>query len=132
MTQQDKHRAAFEAWANEKGEYDLLRLENGEYAADITGETYIGWQAATAHDRQQRGEPLTHRCKNCNTVFQGGGCPYCHLASPSVKESLTVAEEVNEVGDDIDIEDVRQYLEAWGCLAHPGVVALIARYGSKS
>lgn len=39
------------------------------------------------------------------------------------------AEPSQEPSDDIDIKDVREYLDAWGCLAHPGVVALLARYG---
>ncbi|MDY0071847.1 MAG: hypothetical protein RBR77_04275 [Thauera sp.] len=39
------------------------------------------------------------------------------------------AEPVKVPSDDIDIEDVRQYLDSWGCLAHPGVRALLARYG---
>lgn len=41
----------------------------------------------------------------------------------------TMPEPVKVPSDDIDIDDVHQYLEAWGCLAHPGVRALLARYG---
>lgn len=26
--------------------------------------------------------PLTHRCANCGSVFQGAGCPSCRLAAP--------------------------------------------------
>ena len=41
------------------------------------------------------------------------------------------AAPAQEPSDDIDIDDVRQYLEAWGCLAHPGDRALLARYGQN-
>ncbi|MAK55192.1 MAG: hypothetical protein CML17_05035 [Pusillimonas sp.] len=40
----------------------------------------------------------------------------------------TDCEPVKVPSDEIDIEDVRQYLESWGCLAHPGVRALLAKY----
>lgn len=40
-------------------------------------------------------------------------------------------EPVKVPRDDIDIKDVREYLDAWGCLAHPGVVSLLNWYGHQ-
>ncbi|HCP79383.1 MAG: hypothetical protein CML16_03305 [Pusillimonas sp.] len=37
-------------------------------------------------------------------------------------------EQAKTSSDEIDIEDVRQYLESWGCLAHPGVRALLTKH----
>ena len=39
--------------------------------------------------------PLTHRCANCDAVFQGAGCPSCRLAAPVA--SAPVAGEARPV-----------------------------------
>lgn len=46
-----------------------------------------------------------------------------------LKATPQPAEPVKAPSDEVDLEEVRRYLDDWGCLDHPGVRALLARYG---
>lgn len=60
MTQQDKSRAAFEVALKEKG-FNTGQAKDGTYISRDTGMAWEGWQAAIAHERKQRGEPVVTR-----------------------------------------------------------------------
>lgn len=57
--------------------------------------------------------------------------PHTQAAWWGWREALQPTTQSLETSDDIDIKDVREYLDAWGCLAHPGVVALLNWYGQQ-
>lgn len=56
-------------------------------------------------------------------------------ATGKIRDLLAAAPQPEAVSrtapSDIDIQEVREYLDQWGCLAHPGVRALLSRCGQR-
>lgn len=157
MNDQDKLRAAFEAWHKDMHGYTpLFDDEDSAYIPRDVANLFEAWQAAIAQDRQQRGEPIAW----INEDELPGNYPYDAMfpyskvdfvrlfpvygpqpTAPAIKESLTVAVPAQEVSD----TDIHELLGEYGChhtehgqvtydkwtLAEAGR-ALLAKYGSKS
>lgn len=87
-------------------------------------------RAAIEADRKRRREPVLDRADLAfilDELREAG----LYRAANLVAEVLHAAqpdEPVEVPGDEVDLEEVRCYLDDWGCLDHPGVRALLAHY----
>ena len=66
----------------------------------------------------------------CGRSECGGECGNDWVGMVPAQQPVSGADELAD--GEIDIADVRQYLQSWGCLAHPGVRALVDGYQSST